>query len=411
MLSPFPFHFPNMKIRSITTFVHADEYMKTAQLDRAEELNRVARETAPDAGFVLQTTRLAAQPLANILREMPALEFGRVFEAVYRKLGFDYGALLLSAPQVYNSANALVTQTETLFVSLAIASKADGIQFDAIRAAAHAIHALAHASADGLYNFRFAASANVPPFVPYFPTAYAGDETPSFAFALEAADLAVDAFTDAPTLGDAQSRLVRAVETHAARLEAWGAQLQAHSGVRFAGIDFSMAPYPTENASLATALERLTGARFGTRGTLFAASFVTDALRRAKFQRAGFSTLMLPLLEDWTMARRSHENLFSLDSLLLYSTVCGTGLDTIPLAGDTTEHEIAALLLDLAALAVKLDKPLTARLVPVPQVRAGESTQFNFEFFANARAFGIDADAAMKVLGRMMESDSDESAI
>jgi uncharacterized protein len=103
-------------------------------------------------------------------------------------------------------------------------------------------------------------------------------------------------------------------------------------------------------------------------------------------------------LEDWTMARRSHENLFSLDSLLLYSTVCGTGLDTIPLAGDTSEADISALLLDLAALAVKLDKPLTARLVPVPNVKAGESTQFNFEYFANARAFGIDADAGMKLL-------------
>lgn len=387
-----------MKIRSITTFVHADETLKTATLDRAAELNRAARMGADEAGFVLQTTRLAAQPLHSILREIPALEFARAFELVYRKLGFDYGALLLASPNVYGDAGALVTQTETLFVSLAIASKANGIQFEAIRAAAHAIHALAHASADGLLNFRFAASANVPPFVPYFPTAYAGDDAPCFAFALEAADLAVDAFTDAPTLHDAQAGLVNAVESHAARLEAWGAQLQAKCGVRFAGVDFSMAPYPSENASLATALERLTGARFGTRGTLFAASFLTDTLRRAKFHRAGFSTLMLPLLEDWTMARRSHGNLFSLDSLLLYSTVCGTGLDTIPLEGDVTEAEIAALLLDLAALAVKLDKPLTARLVPVPHVRAGESTHFQFEYFANARAFGIEADAGMKLL-------------
>ena len=159
-----------------------------------------------------------------------------------------------------------------------------------------------------------------------------------------------------------------------------------------------MAPYPTENISLATALERLTGARFGTRGTLFAASFVTDTLRQAKFTRAGFSTIMLPMLEDWTMARRSHEDTYSLDSLLLYSTVCGTGLDTLALAGDTTEAEIAGLLLDLAALALKLDKPLTARLVPVPGVKAGESTRFNFEYFANARVFGINADESLKLL-------------
>ncbi len=387
-----------MKIRSITYFARAAENLDAPAFDRAAELNHVARATANDAGLELQTTRIAAPPLETILREMPIAEFGRAFEQMYRARGFDYGALLLSAPNVYGEASALVTQTESLFVSLAIASKTRGIQFDAIRAAAKTIVSLAHATADGLMNFRFAASANVPPTVPYFPTAYAGDDAPCFAFALQAADLAVQAFTDAPTLHDAQARLVNAVETHAARLEAWGNALAEKSGVRFAGLDFSTAPYPVENESLATALERLTGARFGTRGTLFAASFVTDTLRRAQFKRAGFSTLMLPLLEDWTMARRSHENLFSLDSLLLYSTVCGTGLDTIPLAGDTSENEIAALLLDLAALAVKLDKPLTARLVPVPNVRAGTSTQFDFEYFANARAFGIDADAEMKLL-------------
>ncbi len=387
-----------MKIRSLTCFLKLDETLTDASLDRAAALNAHARHAADHADYVLQTTRVAAQPLEKILREIPAREFARAWEKIYRRLGFDYGALLLSSAELYEDARALVQETESLFVSLAIASKPRGIDFDAIQATAKTIHALGKDHANGLSNFRFAASANVPAGVPFFPTAYADDDAPYFAFATQAADLAVDAFTNAQNLNHAQTRLVNALETHGARLDEWGKQLQEKSGVRYAGIDFSLAPYPDENNSLATALERLTGARFGTRGTLFAASFVTDTLRRAKFARAGFSTLMLPMLEDWTMARRSHENLYSLDSLLLYSTVCGTGLDTIPLAGDTSEHEIAALLLDLAALAVKLDKPLTARLVPVPNLRADEITQFNFEYFANARAFGINADAGMNML-------------
>lgn len=387
-----------MKIRSVTCFLNIDETLRDTSLDRAAALNESARATAENAGYVLQTTRVAAQPVREILREIPTREFARAFEKIYQPLGFDYGALLLSSTELYRDASALVQETASLFVSLSIASKTNGIDFDAIRAAAKTIHTLGNDNANGMSNFRFAASANVPPNVPFFPTAYAGDNAPSFAFAAQAADLAVDAFTDARDLNDAQARLVNALETHGARLDEWGKQLQEKSGVRYAGIDFSLAPYPDENNSLATALERLTGARFGTRGTLFAAAFVTDTLRLAKFTRAGFSSLMLPMLEDWTMARRSHENLYSLDSLLLYSTVCGTGLDTIPLAGDTSEHEIAALLLDLAALAVKLDKPLTARLVPVPNVPAGEITHFNFEYFANARAFGINADANMKLV-------------
>lgn len=388
-----------MKIRSVTCFVHPDENLASGSLDRAAALNELARASAEDAGYILQTTRLAAPPLGEILNEIPAREFGRAFEKVYRRLGFDYAALLLNSPELYADGVPLVQETESLFVSLAIASKKTGIDFEAVRAASNTIYELGHDTAQGLSNFRFAAAANVPPGVPFFPTAYAGADTPSFAFATEAADLAVDAFSDAPTLASAQARLIELVESNGARLDAWGKQIEAKSGVHYAGIDFSMAPYPTEGVSLATALERLTGARFGTRGTLFAASFVTDTLRLAKFTRAGFSTLMLPMLEDWTMARRSHENTYTLDSLLLYSTVCGTGLDTIPLAGETSEQEISALLLDLAVLAIKLDKPLTARLVPVPGVAAGTSTQFNFEYFANARAFGINADAGMKLLG------------
>jgi uncharacterized protein (UPF0210 family) len=62
----------------------------------------------------------------------------------------------------------------------------------------------------------------------------------------------------------------------------------------------------------------------------------------------------------------------------------GTG-DLSRSPGDTSAEALAAILLDLATLAVKLDKPLTARLIPVPGLKAGDVTHFNFEYFANAR--------------------------
>ncbi|MGE5141174.1 MAG: DUF711 family protein, partial [Rudaea sp.] len=232
---------------------------------------------------------------------------------------------------------------------------------------------------------------------PFFPVAYANEDEPSFAVATEAADLAVEAFSLAQNLEQARDRLVKAVERHAADIADLGSVLEQESGLKFGGIDFTLAPYPEESKSLATAFERLTGAPFGTRGTLFAAAFLTDTLRRANYPRAGYGGLMLPVLEDWTLALRSRENLYSLDSLLLYSAVCGTGLDTVPLAGDTTLAALEALLLDLAALAVKLDKPLTARLIPVPGLKAGEMTRFEFEWFSNARAFQVIAPARLRV--------------
>jgi uncharacterized protein (UPF0210 family) len=98
---------------------------------------------------------------------------------------------------------------------------------------------------------------------------------------------------------------------------------------------------------------------------------------------------MLPMLEDATLAARSREGQFTVDDLLLYSAVCGTGLDTVPVPGDVTEEELAGILLDVATLALRLDKPLTARLMPIPGAAAGDITQFDFAYFANGRVLGV----------------------
>ncbi|HEX9617658.1 MAG TPA: DUF711 family protein, partial [Anaerolineales bacterium] len=78
--------------------------------------------------------------------------------------------------------------------------------------------------------------------------------------------------------------------------------------------------------------------------------------------------------------------------LLLYSAVCGTGLDTVPLPGDVTVGQLQAILLDLAALAQRLEKPLTARLMPIPGKAAGEDTGFDFAYFANSRVLSVRAE-------------------
>jgi len=64
-------------------------------------------------------------------------------------------------------------------------------------------------------------------------------------------------------------------------------------------------------------------------------------------------------------------------------------LDVIPLPGDTTPEEIYPILLDLGALALRLNKPLTARLMPVPGKQAGDPTAFNFGYFANSRVMPL----------------------
>ena len=121
-----------------------------------------------------------------------------------------------------------------------------------------------------------------------------------------------------------------------------------------------------------------------------AAAQITAALKQTRLRTCGYCGLMLPVLEDVGLAERNTQGLLRLSSLLSYSAVCGTGLDTIPLAGEVSVGQLAAVLSDVAALGWKLAKPLSARLLPVPGKQVGETTRFDFAYFVNTRVMAVD---------------------
>jgi uncharacterized protein (UPF0210 family) len=182
------------------------------------------------------------------------------------------------------------------------------------------------------------------------------------------------------------------IQTHGNKLEETSTTLAKTYNMDFKGLDFSSAPYPTRDISVGVALENLGLPALGLSGSLAAAAFLMDALDKASFQRTGFNGLMLPLLEDAVLAQRGAEGTLTITDLLLYSAVCGTGLDTLPIPGDASPEQIQAILLDIAALALRLDKPLTARLMPIPGKKAGEDTGFDFEYFANSKVLALPAE-------------------
>ena len=138
------------------------------------------------------------------------------------------------------------------------------------------------------------------------------------------------------------------------------------------------------------AMEQQLPGYFGERGTLTVACSIDT---HAPFTRLApmwvLSGLMLPVLEDIGLGKRSEEGYFNLDNLLLYSAVCGTGLDTIPVPGDVSTSQLAAILMDVATLSTKLGKPLSARLFPVPGCSAGDMTQFNSPYLTNTKVMNV----------------------
>jgi hypothetical protein len=246
---------------------------------------------------------------------------------------------------------------------------------------------------NGFANLQFAALANVDAGAPFFPAAYHDGDKPAFAIATESADLAVTAFQNAATLEEGRSALISHVTKHGQTIASVAALLVSNlNSPRFVGIDFSLAPFPDEAHSLGNAVEQMGVSGIGLHGSLTAAAILTEAIERAEFPHTGFSGFMQPILEDSVLARRAAEGTLTVKDALLYSAVCGTGLDTVPLPGDTTAEQISPVLLDLSALALRLDKPLTARLMPIPRKKAGDETNFDFAFFAQSRIMALESE-------------------
>ena len=387
-----------MEIRSVTCFLEQSWPLDEGLLARAGVLGEAARESFARTGLPVQTIRLATQPFPQLLTGCPpqtAIALASSLEAACQAHSLDYCSLGPVPAQELGKGMGcwievipqLIQATESIFASAQVATRQAGIAPAAIERAAWAIKRISEGTEQGFGNLRFAALANCLPGSPFFPVAYRGGGPPTFAIATESADLAVAAFAEARDWSEGRKRLIEAIESHARRITAVAEELATQHHFRFRGIDFSLAPFPEVEKSIGEAIEQLTGTRFGEHGTLFAVATLTDGLRAARFPRCGFSEVMLPVLEDAVLARRSVEHTYTLDSLLLYSAVCGTGLDTIPLPGEVSEAQLAAILLDVATLAVALDKPLTARLMPIPGKAAGDLTDFGFSYFAPACVF------------------------
>jgi len=383
-----------MKIRSITYFCNPKYPLNEKVIQAAGEFLAKAKSAYEAVGYEVQTVRLATIPFPKLLGERQITELPKLvtqLEKLIQQIGIGYfslGPALPESPRSYEVIPEAIAASQNIFFDGLMADKSIGISLAAIKACANVIGKCAPIDPNGFANLRFAALANVKAGSPFFPAAYHDNDKPAFAIATESADLAVDAFSQAKTLEIGRQTLVAEIEKHGKQLSKVAQSLDC----KFGGVDFSLGPFPAEAQSLGTAFERMGVPRVGLHGSLAAAAILTEAIDRANFPRTGFSGLMMPVLEDATLARRSADGTLSVKDVLLYSAVCGTGLDTIPLPGDTTVDQIIPLLLDLSALALRLDKPLTARLMPVPGKKAGEPTNFDFGFFANSKVMALDAE-------------------
>jgi uncharacterized protein (UPF0210 family) len=376
-----------MKIRSITLFFDPAGGAG-AVIDRMGRMREAAAALYNTAGVEVQTTRMATTPFPLLYPSSDVDDMVRLAQQLEedgKARGFDYiaiGPALTDVPSSYAAVVPILQNTRDVFVSGMLTTPDGQLSLPAAAACARIITQAAHITPDGFTNLRFGALANVGPWGPFLPGAYHGSGRPALALAMECADVAYSAVRRARTLAEARQNILSRLEAEAVSLTSKANHLAQQFDADFRGIDFSLAPYPEQWCSLGAALESLGLPALGSAGSLAAAAFLADTLDRGAWVRTGFNGMMMPVLEDSTLAARAAQGTFGVQDLLMYSAVCGTGLDTVPLPGDAPAEAIAAVLTDVGALALRLNKPLLARLMPLPGKAAGDPVTFNFAYFA-----------------------------
>jgi len=377
------------KVRAITAFVRLDRATYPRQVSEALAVLRAAKAQFEKQGYEVQSLRIVTQPLGELVSgqsETQALEFLKAFDDLSVKENFlpNVGPAMMGDADDPGTMLLLGKALATLpnIESSTIIAGDDGIHWKVIHESAKLVRYVADHSPHSQGTFNFTATAMLKPYGPFYPGAYHTGAGGQFSIGFEGANVVQEVF--ARTHGDfagSIAELTRQLTVHAKVAESIGLAVAAAKHWTFMGVDPT--PAPLADVSIGAAIEAYTGARFGSSGTLTAALIITTAVRAVPVTQVGYAGLMVPVMEDKRLAQRWAQGTFNTDSLLAYSAVCGTGLDTVPYPGDISVDQLARIFGDVASLAWKWHKPLSARLQPVTGKKAGERTDFRDQYLFN----------------------------
>ncbi len=385
-----------LKIRTITTSFHLKSHKQAETgIKYAVNFNRYAKQFFESQGYEVQTTRISTNSWQKYLHNLSA---GKVvatiqkLEEICQNFGGDFFSIgYADTPETIALIPKIIEKTSMIFCSSKMGNREEGLSVENIKASAIAIKRLAEETEGGFGNFRFCAWSNCQPGIPFFPVSYHNEDDFEFSFSLglESGDLARLAFSAAKNMEEAEKNFEQILNENLTKIEVIAEKISNTFKCKYIGIDSSLAPALDKTSSIAYSYESLGLGKFGSPGTLAISAMITRVLKDVPVRLCGYSGLMLPVCEDIGLAERANEGTYNLTNLLLYSAVCGCGLDTVPLPGDISVEKLEAILLDVASLALKLDKPLSARLFPIPGKKAGEMTIFDSPYLVNCKIFDV----------------------
>jgi len=388
-------------IRSVTVGIPAFSSSIAEQRASLERLNSVVQEKLAKAGLKPRTLRLTLPALRGE-GQVPAFGLASMLSgtsdlaASINARWFCLPIDMLSEGYAGHLEAAIdcLKRFPGLFLNLIVAQP-DAIAIQGAHDAAAFILKVARLSSNGFDNFRIGTSSCCPSNAPFFPFSRHEGETLAFSFALETTPLALTLAEEArrkkATLAEFREILVARLADALGPIEGIAQEIADETGCVWKGMDASFAPFPGE-VSVADLLTSI-GAAPGALGSLFATSILTDTLRdalgRSKVKSVGFNGVMYSVLEDEGLARVNSNRALTLQGLSALASVCACGIDMVPVPANSFSEELAGCILDIAAMAVRLRKPLGVRLLPIPGRQVNERTSLNLDFLCDSRVMDI----------------------
>lgn len=401
------------KIRTITVFLslHADKKQWQEEISKASSFLSHASKQFLDSGYIVQSIRIVTNAFGEYINTQTLdsakddlLFLSKLLKTLQKddiRVRFAIGEA-----KTHHEISMLPELIKEFgdFCNACVNISADDLGVlnnDLITQSAKAILKISQITPKGEGNFNFTVNCNCKPLIPYFPASYHQAELGSqFVIGLESPDLLVhvleklnkqnpnfDNHND--KLNQYFNKMSAALQYHASTIQEIVVNTNMEKIYKFSGFDSSAAPSKS-CSSMTKVYEQMGVEYFGASGTIEASSLLTKVFQSLKdVNLVGFSGLMLALTEDMGLARGSIKKQFDIRSLLAFSAVCGIGLDTVPIPGDTSLEKISALIRDTGTMAYRLNKPLTVRLFPTPGLKAGDITSFESDDLCNCAVLTV----------------------
>lgn len=235
---------------------------------------------------------------------------------------------------------------------------------------------------DPLKNFNFGISFNLSESSPFYPSSFSNLD--GFSIGYENGDILQKIFSKIDDLDKAERILSKELLRIYLPLEKLYKYLSLKTKLNYIGMDLSFAPGIEKKSSVFESFLILKkNIKRKNLNDITIAGMITESLKKINLKRVGYCGLMLPISEDFTLAKMSFEKKLRIRDILFLSSVCGCGLDTLPLPFEVKDEFLESLILDSFTISKKWKKPLQVRVLPVKDKNS--IVDFNLKYLLKSK--------------------------